>query len=115
MSRRVTLLASLLLVSILAACGSPAITGVVSVESVGGGREIAGTATELLTASVTAARGIAESGSWSSSDEAVATLDSAGVVHAVGLGTTTVTATSAADVTESDSAVVTVVKPTVAD
>lgn len=115
MSRRVTLLASLLLVSILAACGSPAITGVVSVEIVGGDREIAVTATELLTASVTAASGIAESVSWSSSDEAVATVDSDGVVHAVGLGTTTVTATSTADATKSDSAVVTVVKPTVAD
>lgn len=66
-----------------------------------------------FTATVVADEGVSQAVTWSSSDEEVATVNSAtGVVLALALGETTVTATSVADSTVADSVIVTVVPGT---
>ena len=66
-----------------------------------------------LTATVEADEGIDDSVTWSSSDEAVATVSDAGLVSAVAAGTAAITATSVFDGTVSGSATVTVLAPAV--
>lgn len=66
-----------------------------------------------LTATVVADEGIDESVTWSSSDEAVATVSDAGLVSAVAAGTATITATSVFDNTVAGTADVTVLAPAV--
>ena len=51
--------------------------------------------------------------SWSSSNEAVATVDARGIVNAVGTGTAVITAASSVDGSISDACTVTVVEPSV--
>ena len=115
MPKRIALLASSLLLAIITACGGPTVNGVVSVAIPGGDRSLALTASEVLTAVVTAGNGVATTVTWTSSAESVATVDSSGVVTANTLGTTTVTATSTVDATKTVSVAVTVVRPTAAD
>src|SRR5690606_25994300 len=55
-----------------------------------------------LSATVAATGGAAETVTWTSSNVAVATVSSAGVVEAVGVGDTTITATSTFDTSKSD-------------
>lgn len=101
---------TLLLLAVgLAACGTPQVTGVVSVEIPGGDREVPHGATMVLGAIVTAGSGSSKAVTWQSSDAAVAAIDADGVLTALSAGSTTVTATSTADATKSDSIVVTVV------
>jgi uncharacterized protein YjdB len=64
--------------------------------------------TATLTATVVAAGGAAQTVDWSSSNEAVATVDEDGVVTGVAAGTAAITATSTFDGTKSDSVTVTV-------
>ncbi len=66
-----------------------------------------------LTATVVADEGIDESVTWSSSDEAVATVSDAGLVSAVAAGTATITATSVFENTVAGTADVTVLAPAV--
>lgn len=115
MARRLTLLSSVLVLALVTACGGPTITGVVSVQILGGDRDVTLASTALFTPSVTAGSGVSTAVTWSSNNEAVATVGAGGVVTAHALGTATVTATSTADATKSGSAVVTVVAPTAAD
>lgn len=69
--------------------------------------------TQQLAAVVTAVGGADESVTWSSSDEAVATVSSTGVVTAMAEGSATITATSVFNTAVSGSATVTVTDPTV--
>lgn len=115
MIRRLSRLASLCLVAVLAACGGQSIQGVASVEILGGDRAISLGSDVLLSAKVTAGSGVDTTVTWSSSSEAVATVNGAGVITPHALGSTTVTATSAADTTKSASAVVTVTAPNLTD
>ena len=66
-----------------------------------------------LTATVVADEGIDDSVTWTSSDEAVATVSDAGLVSAVAAGAATITATSVFDGTVSGSSTVTVLAPAV--
>jgi hypothetical protein len=67
-------------------------------------------ATIELEVEVTTTGGASKDVTWSSSDEAVVTVDDNGKVTAIGEGTATVTATSDADSRKKDSCTVTVVK-----
>lgn len=113
MSRLTIRLVPLCLVAILAACGSPAIQGVATVEVVGGDRSVPLGPDTLLTALVTAGSGVDTSVTWASSDDAVASVNANGVVTTHSLGDTTITATSVADPSKSGSAVLTVRVPNV--
>lgn len=115
MARRILLLASLALAAILTACGSPAITGVANVKVIGGDRSVPLASSTLLTADVTAGSGVDLGVTWTSSNEAVATIATDGTLTTVTLGSTTVTATSTTDPSKSGSAVITVTQPTLAD
>lgn len=115
MARRIIRLLPLLLVALVTACGGPVLTGVGSVEILGGDRSVPLAATALLTPLVTAGSGVATTVTWTSSNEAAGIIDDGGVLTAVGLGSTTVTATSTADATKSDSVIITVDQPTLAD
>ncbi len=66
-----------------------------------------------LTATVVADDGVDASVTWSSSDEAVATVSASGLVTAVAGGTATITATSVFDATVSGNAAITVLAPAV--
>lgn len=110
-SASLSLLLSLALAALLAACGGPAIQGVASVEVLGGDRSVPQGATALLTPHVTAGSGVATTVTWTSSDPAIATVDADGTVTAHLLGTTTVTATSTADLNKSGSVELEVVVP----
>ncbi len=98
-----------LLVIGLVACGSPQVTGVVSVEIAGGDRQVPLDTTMVLGANVVAGAGTSTAVTWASSDESVAAIDGQGVLTALTPGETTVTATSTVDTSLSDSIVVTVV------
>ena len=64
----------------------------------------------VLTVAVNAVRGASAAVTWSSDDESVATVTSAGQVTALAVGSAVVTATSAFDVSKNDSLTVTVVE-----
>ncbi len=98
-----------LIAILLAACGTPQVTGVVSVEIPGGDRQMPLDATMVLAANVVAGSGTSSAVSWESSDESVAAIDGQGVLTALTPGETIVTATSTADPTISDAITVTVV------
>lgn len=101
---------TLILVALaLAACSTPQVTGVVAVEIAGGDRQMPLDATLVLGANVTAGSGLSTAVTWESSEESVAVIDAQGVLTAVGPGESTITATSAADSTMTDSIVVTVI------
>lgn len=102
-------MAVLFLAFALAACGTPQVTGVVSVEIPGGDRQMSLEATMVLGANVTAGSGTSTAVTWDSSESSVASIDANGVLTANSPGTTTITATSTVDVSKSDSIVVTVV------
>ena len=67
--------------------------------------------TGALTANVTALHGAAETVTWASDDEAVATVDAAGIVTAVAVGTANITATSTVNTAAIGTAAVTVHGP----
>lgn len=107
MFRRPTLYLTLLLAAALAACSS-APTGVTVVEIVGGDRALEPGDQTLLSAYVVASAGNATTVTWSSNDDSVATVSSDGTLVAMVVGTATVTATSVADTSKTDSITVTV-------
>jgi len=115
MNRRLSRLASLCIVALLAACGGQAIQGVASVEIPGGDRAISLGSDVLLTAQVTVGSGVATTVTWSSSAEAVTSVNGSGVVTPHALGNTTIIATSSADPTKSAAVVVTVTAPNLTD
>ncbi len=99
----------LFLVVGLIACGSPSTAAVDGVTINEGNQSLIVGETVELTADV-ATTGSADDGvTWSSSDDAVATVNEDGLVTAEAAGETTITATSTADDTKSDSITVTVV------
>lgn len=97
----------LLLLALVTACG-PAISGVVSVEILGGDRTVPLGTHTLLSVAVTAGSGTDIAVTWASEDDTVATVDADGILSTVDGGSTTITATSVADTTKSDSITVTV-------
>lgn len=102
-ARSLLIITSLLLLIGLVACGQAPAPGAVTAVSIDqDDRTIAVGGSFALSATVTAAGGAAETVTWTSSDEAVATVSSAGVVEAVGVGDTTITATSTFDPSRSD-------------
>jgi uncharacterized protein YjdB len=84
---------------------------VVSVSIVGGDRSVALGGTVQLEAEVTVVSGAATTVAWQSSDPLKATVDAAGVVRAVAVGTTQVRATSTVDATKFDEITITVTAP----
>lgn len=104
-------LALLALLALLAACSGPSVQGVAAVEIVGGSRTVPQGGTALLTVVVTAGSGVETTVTWTSSQDGVATVAADGVLTAIGLGTTEVTATSTADATKSDTVTITVDVP----
>jgi uncharacterized protein YjdB len=84
---------------------------VVSVSIVGGDRSVALGGTVQLEAEVTVVGGAATTVAWQSSDPLKATVDAAGVVRAVAVGTTQVRATSTVDATKFDEITITVTAP----
>lgn len=107
MPRRFARLLPLLLLAAVTACNT-APTGVTSVEILGGDRSLEPGAETVLTAYVTASAGHATTVTWSSSDAAVAAVSNDGLVTAVAEGSATITATSVADTSKSDSITVSV-------
>lgn len=84
------------------------VPSVTSVTIVGGDFSLLPAATETLAVDVVVVDGADDAVEWTSSNDAVATVDAAGVVTAVAVGTATITATSSFDDTKSDSVTVTV-------
>lgn len=102
---------SVLIALVAASCtggGPPVSPAVTAVEIAGGDRSLGVGATVQLTATVTASGGASEALTWSSGNDAVASVDAAGLVTAVAVGTADITATSDFDDTVDDSIVVTV-------
>ena len=95
------------LLALVTACG-PTISGVVSVQILGGDRSVPLGDHVLVSVLVTAGSGTDTAVTWSTDDATVATVDADGIVSAVAGGAATITATSVADATKSDSIVVTV-------
>ncbi|MFA5569651.1 MAG: Ig-like domain-containing protein [Trueperaceae bacterium] len=100
---------TLLLTLIVAAC-SPA-PSVTSVTTTLGSTSIMVNDTTQADATVVVAGGASQNVTWASSNTAVATVNSAGLVTGVGAGTTKITATSTTDTTKSGSATLTVTSP----
>ena len=90
----------LALVALLAACG--AAVGVLSVQISGTDLRLASGTTAALTVDVQVTGGASEDVTWSSSNEAVATVSESGVVTAVRAGSATERAVSVADSSKSD-------------
>ena len=67
--------------------------------------------TQTLTATVTPSNADNPGVTWSSSNPSVATVNASGLVTAIAVGTATITATSAADITKQNTCVVTVTAP----
>lgn len=107
MSTRIILPLALLLAFVLAACNT-ATPRVTAVEIAGGDRTLEPGAQTVLTALVAAGSGIDTGVTWSSDAAAVASVSADGTLVAHDLGTATVTATSVADTSKSDSITVTV-------
>ena len=109
--RKTMLVLSVLIALVAASCtgGAPPVSpAVTAVEIVGGDRSLGVGDTVQLTATVTAAGGASEALTWSSGNDAVATVGPNGLVTAVAVGTADITATSDFDGTVDDSIVVTV-------
>ena len=107
MPRLIVRLLPFLLLAIVTACG-PTISGVVSVQILGGDRSVPLGDHTLLSVLVTAGSGTDTAVTWSTDDAGVATVDADGILNALSGGSATITATSVADATKSDSIVVTV-------
>jgi uncharacterized protein YjdB len=102
---------SVLVALVAASCtggAQPVAPAVTAVEIAGGDRTLGVGDTVQLSAAVTAVGGASAALSWSSGNDAVATVGASGLVTAVAAGTAGITATSAFDGTVGDSIVVTV-------
>src|SRR5690606_26580730 len=96
-------------VLLLVACGTP--DAVLSVQIQEDTVRLPVGQTAQLTAKVEVTGALSEDVEWSSASAAVATVDEAGLVTAVGVGVTTIEATSVADEAKSDTVTVTVLAP----
>jgi len=108
-TRVLLFITSLFLLGGLVACGqdpAPGAVTAVSIDQMDSGL-VPGESLHL-SATVSAAGGASETVTWTSSDVAVATVSSAGVVDAVAVGVTTITATSDFDPSKHDSVDITV-------
>lgn len=107
----VRLLAAAMAIGLLvAACSPPPSQGAVSDVSITGGNRTLTVGDSLqLDVTVVATGGASSSVTWSSSDEAVVNVSSAGVISGVAVGSAEVTATSVANPAVSDTITVTVV------
>ena len=84
--------------------------GVASVTIEGGQEEVILHTQSMQLSAVVATKGAAAKGvTWSSSDESVATVNASGLVYFVGKGSVTITATSVADSSKSDSITINVI------
>lgn len=109
--RRTLFVLSVLIALVAAGCtggAGPVSPAVTAVEIGGGNRTIGVGDTIQLTATVTAAGGASEALTWSSGNDAVATVGANGLVTAIAAGTATITATSVFAGTVKDSILVTV-------
>lgn len=96
----------------LVACGQDPAPGAVTAVTIDqDDRTVAVGASFALTATVTGVGGAAEAVTWTSSDEAVAIVSPAGELDAVGMGNTTITATSTFDTSKSDTIQITTELP----
>lgn len=86
------------------------VPGVASVTIEGGQEEVVLHTQSMQLSAVVATKGAAAKGvTWSSSDESIATVNASGLVYFVGPGSVTITATSVADSSKSDSVTVRVI------
>ncbi len=95
---------------VLIAC-SPTVGSVTSVTIDGGDRSVVAGESLALSATVTTTGDASDAVSWSSGDGSVATIDANGELTALAPGTTTITATSSAHPSKSDTITLTVDPP----
>lgn len=108
MSKSPLRLLAICLAAALAACSQAPVATVQDVQVIGGDRSVELDSVSLLKALVTVQGGADTAVTWSVADDSVVTVDADGLMTAVALGSTTVTATSTSDPTKSDTAAITV-------